>query len=275
MSVIPFELLTLENIGVQPLMNCIINEHEASMIIDTGASKSVISETFVKKITGESKGDEPFLNMRGAGIGDNHEETYITVVPEIICKNKCANNFEFVVIDISHINEILTYLEEEEVHGLIGSDLLSFWQTEIDYGNLRKSELLIYGSDGCQIIFPVKVAGKDLRFIVDTGASKSVLGLDAYNNLPVKPDKKKNELPVAGISSSDPLAKLFQPNSFSIGGFISKPMDFISMNLDNINSYYEMINRPPIDGLIGGDFLLKHSAIIDFKNNEIKLQQII
>ena len=41
---------------------------------------------------------------------------------------------DFVLFDLSHVNEALLQVEEEQIHGIIGADFLKRTRAVIDYG---------------------------------------------------------------------------------------------------------------------------------------------
>ncbi len=48
-------------------------------------------------------------------------------------------------------------------------------------------------------------------------------------------------------------------------------MQFICLDLANINQSFELIKIKPVDGVIGGDFLLQYKAVIDYGKKQMKI----
>ena len=44
------------------------------------------------------------------------------------------SNFDFVIFDLSHVNEALNQVDETPIHGIIGADFLKKNRAVIDYG---------------------------------------------------------------------------------------------------------------------------------------------
>ena len=63
---------------------------------------------------------------------------------------------------------------------------------------------------------------------------------------------------------------LFQ-EELSFGDLKIEDYQAVAMDLTNINASYEMIKLPPIDGVLGGDLLRKHNAVISYKLKKIRL----
>jgi len=119
------------------------------------------------------------------------------------------------------------------------------------------------------LIATCMVKNNSLRFIVDTGASRSVINLETLNTLFPHIEKEVNTSPITGIDSSLPDVNEFIAQTVSFNDFIIENIPFFTMNLDNINEQYRKIKLPDIDGLLGGDILMKYSALIDFTSNYI------
>ena len=102
-----------------------------SLIIDTGASKTVFDIEFV----------EPFItniedvdDKDSSGINGMITQTKVGVVPEIHIGKLHINDYQCVLLDLSHINDIYKKYTTKHIAGLIGSDFLIKYNAIIDYG---------------------------------------------------------------------------------------------------------------------------------------------
>ena len=123
--------------------------------------------------------------------------------------------------------------------------------------------------EGCHlfvnVIFNTKIKGK---VIIDTGATKTVFDNSLLSDI-VKDVHQPEELKSAGIEANMIDSKMGTIDSFKIGKLKLKDFRIVLLNMDNINQLYEKVYKIKIWGLIGGDFLLKYNAIIDYKNKKL------
>ena len=109
------------------------------------------------------------------------------------------------------------------------------------------------------------------EIIIDTGASKTVFDagrLQKYSKI-VELDE---EIKSSGINANLTDAQLVTVNKIQIGDLVIKNFNSVLFNLDHINSLYADINNKQIWGLLGGDFLTKYNAKIDYENKLLILK---
>ena len=107
-----------------------INGVLGSFILDTGASTSCVGFTnsaHFRLISEESI-------IKAAGAGAINMETMLSRKNEFNIKDWAIKNMDFVLFDLSHVNEALTQARENAVHGIIGADFLKQHRAVIDYG---------------------------------------------------------------------------------------------------------------------------------------------
>lgn len=112
------------------LFSAKINGVSGDFILDTGASTSCVGFTdsqYFKLISEESL-------IKAAGAGAINMETMLSRKNEFAIKNWAIKNMDFVLFDLSHVNEALQQVKEGPVHGIIGADFLKQHRTVIDYG---------------------------------------------------------------------------------------------------------------------------------------------
>jgi hypothetical protein len=61
-------------------------------------------------------------------------ETMLSRKNEFNIKTWGIKNMDFVLFDLSHVNEALTQAKEKAIHGIIGADFLKQYKAVIDYG---------------------------------------------------------------------------------------------------------------------------------------------
>ena len=125
--------------------------------------------------------------------------------------------------------------------------------------------------DGFHIVTDGLINGKSARFVVDTGASRTVFDKDRVLNYINNPEFAEKEGLSAGIGGTDISSFIFNIEELRFGDLKINDYQAVAMDLSNINTSYEMIKLPPIDGVLGGDLLRKHNAVISYRLKKIRL----
>lgn len=125
--------------------------------------------------------------------------------------------------------------------------------------------------DGFHLIAEGRINGKTARFVVDTGASRTVFDKDKILNYINNPEFSEKEGISAGIGGTDISSFIFDIEELSFGELKITDYQAVAMDLSNINNSYAMINLPPIDGVLGGDLLVKYKAVISYRLKKIRL----
>lgn len=106
---------------------------------------------------------------------------------------------------------------------------------------------------------------------IDTGASKTVFDktLDKFYSLS---EEKSEEIHSAGIGEKPLVTSIGNLQTFHLGKFKVENLKVALIDLSHINELYYRATNLEICGLIGGDFLVKHKATIDYKKKILQLQ---
>lgn len=107
-----------------------INTIPGIFIIDTGASSSCIG--FNNNSYFNLKNEKSLV--KAAGAGAINMETEIAKNNSIAIGSWKISHFDFVIFDLSHVNEALNQVDETPIHGIIGADFLKKNRAVIDYG---------------------------------------------------------------------------------------------------------------------------------------------
>ena len=107
-----------------------INGTPGDFILDTGASTSCVG--FVNS-------DHFFLiseesEVKAAGAGAINMKTEVSKKNMLSIGSSKTTNMDFVLFDLSHVNEALMQTNEKAIHGIIGADFLKQRRAVIDYG---------------------------------------------------------------------------------------------------------------------------------------------
>ena len=125
--------------------------------------------------------------------------------------------------------------------------------------------------DGFHLIAEGCINGKTARFVVDTGASRTVFDKDKILNYINNPEFSEKEGISAGIGGTDISSFIFDIEELCFGELKIKDYQAVAMDLSNVNDSYAMIKLPPIDGVLGGDLLVKYKAVISYRLKKIRL----
>lgn len=109
------------------------------------------------------------------------------------------------------------------------------------------------------------------RFILDTGASNSCVGLDAVENF--KLIATESETKAAGAGATDMETQLSENNSLQIGKWKTKNFNLVLFDLSHVNNALTNHNAKKVDGIIGADILQKGKAIIAYNKNVLYLKK--
>jgi aspartyl protease len=135
--------------------------------------------------------------------------------------------------------------------------------------NYLKVPLVLTGTNHFEI--SAKINGIPGRFILDTGASNTCVGLDKleYFNLVSKESKIK----AAGAGATNMETLISTKNRIEVGKWAVKKHKIVLFDLIHVNEALTIHKALPVDGIIGADILKKAKAVIDYKSSCVYLKQ--
>lgn len=107
-----------------------VNGIKGDFILDTGASSSCIGFSSVDRFIMLMEQSE----IKAAGAGAINMETQVARNNNFQVGKKKTNKMDFVIFNLSHVNEALVQVEEDPVQGILGADFLKENRAVIDYG---------------------------------------------------------------------------------------------------------------------------------------------
>lgn len=132
-------------------------------------------------------------------------------------------------------------------------------------------QLLDIEGEGFHIMVKGKIHGKEARFLIDTGASRSVFDPNTITDFIDNVAFEKKEGMTAGVGSSDLESATFMIEVFSIGELEIHDYEAVALDLENIHEMYGKLGLPRIDGIIGGDLLKRYKSVINYKGKKLRL----
>lgn len=109
------------------------------------------------------------------------------------------------------------------------------------------------------------------RFILDTGASNSCVGLDLIEHFNL--DAKESETKAAGAGATDMETQQSENNFLKIGDWKTKKCHLVLFNLSHVNTALTQHDAKEVHGIIGADVLQKGKAFIDYNKNVLYLKK--
>jgi hypothetical protein len=128
---IPLRLIDLQDNGCHIMCSASVNGYKLNILIDTGASVTVLDINRIKTINPQQQLNEHHKSFTGVGSGSI--QTYSTKLDEITFDGFTLYNLAVMVIDLVHVNNAYASLDLDRVDGVMGGDLLLELKARIDY----------------------------------------------------------------------------------------------------------------------------------------------
>jgi len=132
-------------------------------------------------------------------------------------------------------------------------------------------ELINLNNDGFHLLVEVVVFGQSFHAVLDTGASKTVFDKETVekhmmDGVLIASDKLSTGLGTNTMESHTIILPILKIGKLKLKNFEAAVLD-----LSTINQAYSTLNLPPVIGVLGGDILYSHKAIINYKKLRLKL----
>lgn len=267
--------------GNRPLINLKINGSDEILhfVLDTGSNISVISTAASEKMKIKPVAQGGSANGIG---GDGRFPIVYGFLNSIEIGDIRVKNVPIYIRSFHHTSD--------EIDGYIGLALISKFLTVIDYGDstlsLTKRNTSTVGkiSGNEEFSLPlrqtpsgflsgeVRIQGIEptLNFIVDTGASISVVSNDLADTKEFNEIAKGENMSVTGAAGISRDVPSFLLPRLSFGKNSRDSIRAVSLDLDliNENSGFEQ------SGILGGNFLKNYRLIFDFENSKVIFEPV-
>lgn len=117
-----------------------------------------------------------------------------------------------------------------------------------------------------------KINGVKGRFILDTGASNSCVGLDLIEYF--KLTSEESEIKAAGAGATDMETQKSENNKLKIGDWKTKDCTLVLFDLQHVNTALKQHNEKKVHGIIGADVLENGKAFIDYNKKVLYLKKL-
>ncbi len=107
-----------------------VGRKKLRLIIDTGASQTVISSKLVESLKLEKT--VPELQNTTVGIGQGELKPEFTLLPVFRIDNVKISNLPCIVLPMDHINSTYKTIGHKSIDGIIGNDLLAALKIRLD-----------------------------------------------------------------------------------------------------------------------------------------------
>lgn len=119
-------------------------------------------------------------------------------------------------------------------------------------------------STGYHLFINTTVNGKRCRFLIDTGASHSVVDKGFFEKNFGKRNLKTVKQATTGLHSSTSESYFGKIKELKIGPTTEKNYTAAAVDLSHVNHTYKQLKKPAIHGILGSDLMLKHKMIINY-----------
>ena len=125
-----------------------------------------------------------------------------------------------------------------------------------------------------QYCVAVSIKGHDLRFLVDTGASFTLIDPDTVKKLGLPLDGRRKGS-MAEMTGKRRDHRVTQPVYLRIEHCLVPPLRMVVVNLEPIRSTIAELFSPQIHGIVGSSVLKRHKAVIDYGTPTLYLRDVI
>jgi len=116
-----------------------------------------------------------------------------------------------------------------------------------------------------------KINGVLGRFILDTGASNTCVGMDKVEFFNMA--SEVSEIKAVGVGATEMETLVSAKNKIQIGEWKKKKQKIVLFDLVDVNHALTSHNSLPVDGIIGADVLKQGKAVIDYDKKSLYLKK--
>jgi len=130
-TILPIEIFPIEDDGFHLKVKILVNGMEASMILDTGASRTVFDETRIANFVDRELLEEQ--ERLSSGLGTNTMISKKATLDNLQLGELEIADYPATVLDLTHVNSSYETLDLDPVDGVLGGDILNDYKAVINY----------------------------------------------------------------------------------------------------------------------------------------------
>ncbi|HWB63128.1 MAG TPA: retropepsin-like aspartic protease [Chitinophagales bacterium] len=130
--------------------------------------------------------------------------------------------------------------------------------------NTVKILLAKFQEGGYHLFISVKVNGKKCRFLIDTGASKSVIDKDYFVKVAGKRNLKTIQQETSSLHATTAESYFGKLKTVEIGHHKIANYVIAAVDLAHVNMVYKKLKQPRIQGILGSDLMLTYKMVVDY-----------
>ena len=146
-TAIPLKINSIQQHGYHVMLKVKINRKTARMVLDTGASQTVMDRQRVHNFVAEREFEKN--EALSTGLGTNSMESHIARIRKIQLGKLILKDASLLLLDLSLVNQSYEQLGMKPIDGIIGADILVKFRAVID---LNKKILKLTISKSQQLI---------------------------------------------------------------------------------------------------------------------------
>jgi len=128
---IPIKILEIDSKGYHLLIEARVNELKANVLIDTGASRTLIDLNRLSYYEVDQRLQE--YNKFCTGVGTDLLKSFLTYIDSFSLGNKTLVNLEVIALDLDNLNKNYAVFDLPRIDLVLGSDILLRLGAVIDY----------------------------------------------------------------------------------------------------------------------------------------------
>ena len=128
---IPLKVISIQERGFHTLLKIKINGKSARMVLDTGASQTVLDKNRVHRFVDEKEFEKN--EALSTGLGTNSMESHIVHIRKMQLGELVIKNATLILLDLAIVNSSYEQIGMKPVDGIVGSDILVHQRAVIDF----------------------------------------------------------------------------------------------------------------------------------------------
>ena len=121
-TTLPLQVVSIQEHGFHLLIKIKINNKTARMVVDTGASQTVMDRERVHHFVKEREFKKS--EALSTGLGTNTMESHIAHLRKIQLGDLIIKDTSLLLLDLSMVNKSYQQIGIKEIDGILGSDIL-------------------------------------------------------------------------------------------------------------------------------------------------------